>query len=210
MEILVKTIINEPVDSNCFVLYRPEYPQCIVVDPGTTDCMALTLFLTEAKLVPEYIILTHEHFDHIAGVNKLKDTYGCKIISSEECSNRIVNNKKNMSLFYDQKGFITYPADLLINEIGYQLDWVGTRLLFFETQGHSEGSISFSAQEKLFTGDCVIQNQKTITKLPGGSKAKLAESIAHYKNNFDPEHTIIYPGHGPLFEMNEFDINDCI
>lgn len=41
---------------------------------------------------------------------------------------------------------------------------------FFYTPGHSEGSMCIGLNNALFTGDTLIQNQNTITYLPGGCK----------------------------------------
>ena len=210
MDLQIRQIVNAPVDSNCFVFYKRNSSSCIVVDPGTTDCLKLIDFFDRKQLSPEFIILTHEHFDHIAGVNKLKNLYDTKILCSEECSNNIVHRKKNLSLFYDQKGFETYPADVLLCDINYKLIWEKEEMLFFQTKGHSEGSVSVMINDFLFTGDCVIRNEKTITKLPGGSKTKLKESIDFIKNSFPGDRTTVFPGHGSPFLLGDFDINECI
>jgi glyoxylase-like metal-dependent hydrolase (beta-lactamase superfamily II) len=210
MELLVERIANRPIDSSCYILYTAVSEKCIVVDPGTSDCMELLSFLERLNLTPEFIILTHEHFDHIAGVNKIKDIFGAQIICSANCSARIVNSKKNMSLFYDQKGFTTYPADILTEDINFKMDWDGNEILFFETKGHSEACISFSIGNRLFTGDCLIKGEKTVTKLPGGSKEKLLKSLEYYQKNFNPDTTIIYPGHGAEVSMNDVDFNELI
>ena len=63
--------------------------------------------------MPEYIFLTHEHFDHIWGVNLLKEIYNSHLICSLTCSQKIVNKKKNMSIFYNQVGFEIYPVDII-------------------------------------------------------------------------------------------------
>ena len=105
MELLIKTIKNKPIDSNCFILYNNSSSDCIIVDPGTEDCCDLLLFLNQYKLVPGHIILTHEHFDHIMGVNKLIDLFNCNIVCSEKCLEYIGDKKKNLSVFQNQVGF---------------------------------------------------------------------------------------------------------
>lgn len=45
MEILVGIIQNQPIDSNCFVVYNDLNSSCIIIDPGTEDCNELLLFL---------------------------------------------------------------------------------------------------------------------------------------------------------------------
>lgn len=209
-EILVRQFINQPVDSNCFVLYRRERSSCIIIDPGTKHDTALLAFLEEQELVPEYILLTHEHFDHIAGVNDLKDIYNSQIVCGEKCSLRLGDRKKNMSLFYDQKGFSTYPADILVDTIDHNLDWQGYNIRFFDTPGHTDACISFGIGDRLFTGDCLIKGIKTVTKLPGGSKEAQRRSFGYYRDHFDAATTRVYPGHGPVFMLGEVDLGELI
>lgn len=202
MEIIVKTVINSPVDSNCHIIFEKKSKNCVVVDPGTSDCIELINVLNDLKLVPRYIVLTHEHFDHIWGVNNLKDIYCCQIVCSKICSERIVLRKKNLSVFHNNVGFETYPADLVLGKRD-NLKLNNLEFFFFETPGHTDGSICFSIQDKLFTGDTIIMNNKTVTKLPGGCKIKLKESLDYiYSLYFNTEMTI-YSGHGNSFKMSE-------
>jgi hydroxyacylglutathione hydrolase len=203
MSLFVERIPNWPIDSNSFVIYTQANSSCIIVDPGTEDCDKLIEFIVEKRLNPEYIFLTHEHFDHIWGVNKLKEIYNCKIVCSLECSLRIITSKKNMSLFYNQVGFITYPADIFIEDINYHLEWKERKIEFITTKGHSEASICILIDDKLFTGDTIIKNSITVTKLPGGSKSKLIESISLLDEKFSRKQIIIYPGHGESFWYEE-------
>ncbi len=194
MSFAIEQIKNRPIDSNCYVLYQTGYSNCLVIDPGTADCNDLIQFLDEHQLVPQYSILTHEHFDHIWGVNQLKDRYNSKIVCSQSCAEKITNKKKNMSVFYDQVGFETYPADLVIEEIENVLVWNNIRLEFFETRGHTNGSVCILIDNILFTGDTIIRGYKTITKLPGGNIPELSKSIEmissvlNYPVNCKPGH----------------------
>lgn len=80
MNLTVLKIENYPVASNCYVLYdKSQGNTCILVDPGSENCDSLERTLEEHELLPEYIILTHEHFDHIWGCNYLTNKYKCKL-----------------------------------------------------------------------------------------------------------------------------------
>ena len=68
--------------------------------------------------------------------------YGAKIAYSNACSNNIIDKKKNLSLFYDQKGFDCSPADLIIENVNNAISWGNNFIQFFKTEGHSIGSIS--------------------------------------------------------------------
>lgn len=210
MRIFVERIQNKPIDSNSFVIYTQTNNSCIVIDPGTEDCEDLIEFMEDNCLAPAYVFLTHEHFDHIWGINRLKETYKCKIVCSKDCSERIVLNKKNMSLFYNQIGFETYPADIHIEDVNYQLIWNEEIIEFLPTKGHSDACICIHIGNYLFTGDTIIKNSKTVTKLPGGNKIKLFESLISLNNKFIGKQIMIHSGHGESFWYDENKNQDFI
>lgn len=210
MNILIERIPNKPVDSNSFVVYSDNNVSCIIIDPGTKDCNNLIEFINKEKLIPEYVILTHEHFDHIWGVDKLKDIYGVQLICSSDCASGIVNKKRNMSVFYNQVGFETYPPDILLEDIKYKLTWNNINFEFISTPGHTDASICLLIGDNLFTGDTIIKNTKTVIKLPGGNKVKLQESLLLLKTRFSNKVIMIHSGHGKSFRFNESEIERCI
>jgi glyoxylase-like metal-dependent hydrolase (beta-lactamase superfamily II) len=202
----VETIKNRPIDSNCYVLYTDKGNNCIILDPGTEDCSELLQYLSSNELNPTHIILTHEHFDHIWGVNKLLDIYKSNLVCSERCLEAIQNKKKNLSLFYDNVGFdvaVTKPS-LISNEILFDSEII---IKILETPGHSPGSISVLIKDYLFTGDTLLMKSKIVTKLPGGSKIQLYESLDKLYTLFRNQNITIYPGHGDPFGFDNLDLN---
>lgn len=202
--LLVRRILNYPVESNCFVVYKEGYSRCIIVDPACKEGTYLDTWLSKNKLLPEFIILTHEHFDHIRSVELLRRKYPCKVVSSFVCSLNITNSKSNLSLFQDQVGFCCEPSDIVIHHNRYCLEWHNTTVKFYLTPGHSEGGMCFSIGNNLFTGDTLLQKHKTIVKLPGGSKLKLRKSLELLTSLLN-EDMIVFPGHGEAFAASEID-----
>jgi hydroxyacylglutathione hydrolase len=205
---LAKRIKNKPVDSNSYVIYRQGESSCVVIDPGTAGCADLLEFIHHHRIVPDYIFLTHEHFDHIWGVNKLKDSYHCKIVCTQDCAEKIVDKKKNMSIFYDQVGFETYSADIIVNN-NSKIQWSNSSFVFMETPGHTDGCLCISIDDKLFTGDTILKEFKTVVKLPGGSKKKLRRSLELIFSRFNGKSTEVYPGHGTIFFLEESSLENC-
>ena len=87
----LKQIENIPISSNCFVLFdKAVGNNCVVVDPGSENNTHIYRYLENEKLRPEYIILTHEHFDHCWGVNDMRNVYpNVKLVCSQICSEAI-------------------------------------------------------------------------------------------------------------------------
>jgi glyoxylase-like metal-dependent hydrolase (beta-lactamase superfamily II) len=184
------------------VLYSSHSNKAIILDPGSPDCQVLLDFLNQKSLIPEFVILTHEHFDHIAGVNKLRSIFDIDIIASSKCAERIKDKKKNLSLFFDQTGFEISSIDITIEDIREHFIWQGNKFEFYLTPGHSPGSITTFTNNCIFVGDLIIKEEKTITKLPGGSNIELMKSLTLIYD-LAKASDIIYPGHGDVFKLNQ-------
>ncbi len=202
-DLQIQKIPNTPFTSNCFVLHTHGSKECLIIDPGSKDITILSTYLTQHDLMPTTVILTHEHFDHVWGVVGLSVLYTIDLICSQVCANAILNPKKNLSLFYDKVGFAILSELTTAEQLDHEFNWNGKQFRLIQTPGHSAGSISIQLDEMLFCGDLLIQGEKTVTKLPGGSLTKLKESISKLKAEFSPE-TLIHSGHGESFLFKDY------
>lgn len=205
--ICIKQIINTPINSNCFVIYdKVVGDECIIVDPGSKDNCELYAFLEVQKLTPRFIFLTHEHFDHCWGVNALRKVYpSVKLICSSACSDAIQSSKKNYSVFYQQPGFDVAAADILIENISSGFKWKGFQISFFPARGHSFSGVIILIDKYLFTGDSLIKDIKTVTKLKTGSKEEQYKTI-QFLCNIKGQGLLVYPGHGDVFSLDNYNL----
>lgn len=209
--LIVHQIINTPVSSNCFVVYDTAADEnCIIVDPGSEDNEHICHFLEQEHLIPEYFILTHEHYDHCWGVNDFRDRFpNAKLICSGICSQAIQSSKTNYSVFNKQPGFELKPADILLDDINWSITWQGHNIRFVPAQGHSAAGIVFFIGKYVFTGDSLIQDIKTVTKLKTASKDKLMETMSMLESA-KGSGLIVCPGHGDMFELDGYDLSKMI
>ena len=205
---LVETLKNQPIESNCYVIYTSDNNSCIIIDPGTKDCRKLFKFLKSKSLIPKYVILTHEHFDHIWGVNKILDIYQTPIICSEKCWDSIGNNKKNLSIFYNNVGFEinTNHSNKIVKETYFNK----SKINLIDTPGHSQGSITILIDNLMFSGDTIMMDTNIVTKLPGGNKKHLAESLKYIQKLYENQNITVYPGHGNFFKFDDLDLSKII
>lgn len=199
----IERIVNAPISSNCFVIAKGN--NCIIVDPGTNPPAELENLFRIKDWCPRYIILTHEHYDHIEGCNALRSLYpDVKLIASASCSRNIQNDRWNLSRYKanDGIGFIVSAADIDI-EKDKTLSLLGLNFHFLLTPGHSLGSMCFWFETNFFTGDMLIPDEKVILKLKGGSKDDYDTSWMKIKQELTISDFIVFPGHKECFNSIE-------
>lgn len=104
--------------SNTYIILQVQASQALIIDPGQEDINQIEAVLTDKTVQVPYVILTHEHFDHIAGANKVRLRYGSKIICSESCSAFIGDPKKNLSRYTEQHDILVGPPDYYSEQLG--------------------------------------------------------------------------------------------
>ncbi|MDN5078308.1 MBL fold metallo-hydrolase [Aliarcobacter butzleri] len=162
---------------NSYVIIFQDYS--IVIDPNNFDEIEKALNGTKF----EYIFLTHEHFDHIMSVDKLREKYQVKVIAQKFTNKNIQASSKNLSKFSEiifdfmKKTSTSKIEEFSINcsdieyDDSYILDWHGQTFFFKHTPGHSEGSSCIYVNNYLFTGDSLFE--AVDTSFLGGRRAKI-------------------------------------
>ena len=201
----------EPVtESNCYVIR--EENSCMIIDPN--DFQAIREMLQKCSMMPKLILLTHEHCDHIGGLNELRKAYPAIVAATEACSEGIGNKTRNMSRMMEtflyfksgEKKFVHYPpfqcekADLTFKE-SLRCRFTTKELQLIPLPGHTPGSMVIWYDGCLFCGDYLLPGDKVVTRLPGGD-GDAYEKYAKPWLKAIPDGTWIFPGHGEPFQMN--------
>ena len=205
--IKVQRFINQLLSSNCFVVYDDESKRAVVIDPGSEKSENEIAFIEVEGLTLDYIIITHEHTDHCYGVNALRKQYNnSKVVFSDECCNNIKKANRIFFQFYfdslDSLEEIIPSPDVVIRSSTEYIKWGEYPIAFLLTPGHSKGSMCISIGEMLFTGDTVLQYPPSFSGI-GYDKKEWRISVQHILKCFQ-EDTIVYPGHGDCFRLNDF------
>jgi len=197
-----------PVFSSCaYVIAAEGSGEALVIDPGnpSLDSIIGILEHLEVRMVP-YILLTHEHVDHIAGVEELRNRYDSKLVCVRHCSEAIGDAKRNLSYYADSKGFTCRAADWICECDGWQFNWAGVEISMIATPGHSPGGMCAAlGSHALFTGDTLLGNQRTPTQLPGGSAVELLTSLELILTAHPPD-IMVFPGHGKAFPLGSVEV----
>jgi glyoxylase-like metal-dependent hydrolase (beta-lactamase superfamily II) len=191
---------NSPIPSNCYVVIDEETGRCIVVDPGSyDDNQHLEEYITKNKFTIIFVVLTHEHFDHIAGIDKLYSKFPFELICTKETAIGISNSRRNLSFFNDLMLPVVINTTPSIVMDSCQLLFKNETLTFYHTPGHSPGSMCFIIDQYFFSGDTLLHAYNTRLNLPGSNKKQFAETLVKLKQIIEPG-MIICPGHGNCFK----------
>lgn len=179
--------------TNCYFIYRERSQDVIFFDPADKgDYIYETL--KEKGFQVKGILLTHGHFDHIWGVNRLKELSGAPLYAYEAekvlCEDAVTNVS-------DQVGrpYTVSPDRYLQDNEEITIADMTCRLI--ATPGHTVGSCCYYFAEEgiLIAGDTLFQDSVGRTDLATGSMGALVRSVKE-KLFVLPEETKVYPGHG--------------
>ena len=119
-----------------------------------------------------------------------------KVVCSLECNEAIQNPRLNCSVFMnDRKSIYLKPADIVFEGIKV-LKWNGHVIKCIPTPGHTSDSISFIIDNNIFTGDALLRDLPTVTKLPSGNKEQQKETEKYLLSFIGLK---AWPGHGEAF-----------
>src|SRR5688572_19584901 len=67
---VISGFVLGPFETNTYVVAVPERNGCWIVDPSFEPTPVIEA-VREAGLIPEAVVLTHAHVDHIAGISEV-------------------------------------------------------------------------------------------------------------------------------------------
>lgn len=162
-----------------------------LVDPGQEGGRIVEL-LAKKGLEPAGILLTHAHFDHISGIPAIKAAFPALPVYVHPGDRPMFGHPYNqLPGEYDSIGV---PGDLRdVAELKPALPEAEV----IETPGHTPGGVCyyFAKDKLLLSGDTLFAGSIGRTDFPGGSMARMMESLKTLTSL--PDDTLVIPGHGP-------------
>ena len=194
----VASFTFNPFQENTYVLIN-EKKECWIVDPGmhgADEDQVLFAFIEQNQLIPQQIINTHAHIDHILGIDSLKQKYNIPF-GMHHLEQPVLANAKGSAMLFGFNLGATPVVDFFIPEnekIKLGDDELEVRL----APGHSPGSIVFyyAPGKWVIGGDVLFNGSVGRSDLPGGNHNVLMKSIAEQMYTL-PDETVVYSGHGP-------------
>lgn len=190
--IKIERLVMDMVEENCYIIHKEG--RAIIVDPGA-GFERIKKEINRLVLTVEAIILTHAHFDHIAGLDDCRKYYNVPVYISPKERDWLVDANLNLSASFGvRQTVVTTPAEFEFeNYKEYTLAGITFKVL--PTPGHSPGGLSFDFGDFLVAGDALFRGGYGRYDLPGSDLAALKNSLNNVLFKLD-DNKEVYSGHG--------------
>lgn len=180
--------------ANCYILFKEESKNALIVDPGG-EPEKIKDVVTDLEANPLAIILTHTHFDHIGAIDVIRDTYDIPVYVDANEKDWLMDTSKNLSKMLGEV-ITARPAEHLF-EPSETMEIKDFTFKVLPTPGHSPGGVSFAFTDGAFvvTGDALFAGSIGRTDLPGSQPEQLLTSVREQLFTLSEDY-IVYPGHG--------------
>ena len=199
---ILKTFVEPPIGNNNYLIADEESKDAALIDCSARDGN-IPAAIKELGVNLKYILLTHGHFDHAAGIRNNPEV---KIVMHE--NDLGILNKVNSYMPMFGMPEITIPrVDIFVKD-GDIIKLGKNEIKIIHTPGHTQGSVCYLADGKLFSGDTIFRESVGRCDLEGGNFKQIVESIEN-KIFTLPENTLIYPGHGKMTSVGWEKEHNC-
>lgn len=202
-EIKIGRMVMGVCQTNCYFLYRQGERLAVVVDPADRGRDIYDSLRRNGFSVAG-ILLTHGHFDHIWGLDGLRDAAGAAAeaeglepVKAYACkAERELLKNAGMNVSRQAGRACETYADVYVED-AEEITLAGMTCRVIATPGHTGGGCCYYFQEAgiLVSGDTLFAGSVGRTDFPTGSMGTLVRSIKE-KLFVLPEDTRVYPGHG--------------
>ena len=150
-------------------------------------------WLQQKEISPDYLLLTHQHFDHVEDAH----LFSCPIYAHSAFNRELILDKRARERLgipvtvepFEVQNLLEGQQELKLDSFHFQLH---------HTPGHSPDSLVYrlDSANLAFVGDTVFRAGIGRTDLPGGNHEMLIDNIRK-KILTLPADDRLYPGHGP-------------
>lgn len=177
--VTVQRFVLNSLLTNGFVVRDNDTGALAIVDPGDRlDDLARAAEDWGGDV--RWILVTHCHPDHCAGVESMVERLGGRVVGPPAGP---------------------YAVDRPVSG-GEALDFGARSILVSASPGHTADSVSYQVEEHVFVGDFLFRLGSGRTDGDGASAAALFETVREVFDDL-PDETILWCGHGPPSTVGE-------
>jgi hydroxyacylglutathione hydrolase len=160
-------------ETNAYIVVCKKTGESVLIDaPDETDTIVEKLVSTK----PKYILLTHNHVDHIGALAEVHDRLKVPLAAH-------ASDSRNLAV----------KPEILLKD-GEIISVGNLTFEVFHTPGHTQGSLCFKVGRYLLSGDTLFTGGPGHTRTPSDFKQILESLTAKIFTLHDD--TLVYPGHG--------------
>lgn len=193
----------EAFGTNCYVVAPGPGEECVVVDPGIGVTDRLWELVGRHRLRPVAVLLTHGHLDHTFSVTPVCRARGVTAYIHPADRELLADPAKGLSA--ESAAMLVglpyaEPDEVAVLPDGGAITLAGLEITVDHAPGHTQGSVLLrlpgDEAPVCLTGDVLFAGSIGRTDLPGGSMARMRESLRDKVLTLD-DATVVMPGHGP-------------
>ncbi len=172
---------------------------CVVIDPSI-DYDGIINYILKNDLSLKGILLTHSHFDHMRGADRLVSYFHVPFYVHEDDIEGLTDYKKNCSSL-DKKVIVNSKPTKVSD--GEKLSLLEDEIYVIHTPYHTIGSVCYYIDKDkiLFSGDSLFKMMVGRSDLPTSCSFLRKESLQKLiKLNDEVK---VYPGHGRFTTIGE-------
>lgn len=189
MEINIRQFMPQGFSANCYAVSNKDDIALIDVGAATSEIIE---FVKQNSSKIKYILLTHDHFDHICGVQQIIKYCNAKIGIHKNDASGLIDSS------YSLCDMVGLPQPQLIPDYtfadGDTLPFGDGEIQVIHTPGHTDGCVCYRMDDILFSGDTLFFESVGRTDFITGDSATLLNSLKRIIKLKGI--TRVYTGHG--------------
>jgi len=205
--VLIDRVIAPYFETNCWILALGTGQECIIVDPGMAKPNLVNEIeqkVSELKLKPVAVFITHGHLDHTFSVLPLTKqvpmrtfvTGADRFLLTDPMGalDRGGVSEQFLRAFGVEK--FKEPDEIVELEDFSTFEIAGMQITSIFAPGHTKGSVIFTVENKqLISGDVLFAGSIGRTDLPTGSASQMRKTLRDRILTL-PDGLNVLPGHG--------------